>query len=249
MAFLLTWLKASWGIMSFLLIQMASPALVFAGLLMPVGLVEGRGLGVSILALLTLLWVICKYGNYIGFLPLTRQITQNENPYLYGVASDQAQLAGLAMPRVVESPFFTASANGRAPWDITVIVSANLQKTLTRQELGAVLAHEIAHVKQGDPLSTLIIVTVVAFILGVSLLIGLSGWIGLVALLLTILSFHREFRADSNAAKVGVHSIPLATALKKLPGSSFFSFLCFPFTHPPTNLRVWRLKGLAKRSV
>ena len=67
-------------------------------------------------------------------------------------------------------------------------------------------------------------------------------------LLLSVMSWLREYHADTTAAYVCGDPVALASGLNKLPRSGFLSFLLSPYTHPPTELRVWNLKRLAERS-
>ena len=215
---------------------------------MPTDRVDGDGWGVIVLVIATLNGITFWCSHHVVLMPRTRQITEDRNPYLYSVASEQAQLAGLPMPKVIESPFFTASAIGRSPRHAILGVSSTLQCKLNRRELAAVLAHEMAHVRNRDALIMTVTVTVVGFVLGVSLLIGFHGWVGAIVLVLSAMCWLRESHADTIAAHVSGNSVALASALNKLPRSSFFSFLLSPYTHPPTKLRVWRLERLAKRN-
>ena len=243
------WLQGAWALLVAVgLIQMVWAVLVAVGLLVPTDRVDGDGWGVIVLVIAILNGITYWCSHHVAVMPRTRQITEDRNPYLYGVASEQAQLAGLPMPKVIESPFLTASAIGRSPRHAILGVSSTLQCKLNRRELAAVLAHEMAHVRSRDALIMTVTVTVVGFVLAVSLLVGFHGWIGGIVLLLSVMSWLRESHADTTAAYVCGDSVALTSALNKLPRSSFLSFLLSPYTHSPTSLRVWRLKGLAKRN-
>lgn len=244
------WLMLAWAaLMAVGLLQLISAVLVAVGLSLTYDPFEGYSLSVFVFVIAALSWVALLYSHKIALLmPRTRQITTDRDPYLYSVASEQAQLVSLPVPKVIESPFFNASAIGRSPRHAVLAVSPTLQCILDRRELGAVLAHEMAHVRNGDNSVMTVAVTVIGFILGVSMLVGFHGWIGAIVLLLSVMSWHREFRADRTAAHVCGDSIVLASALGKLSRSGFLSFIDLPITHPPTKLRVWCLKRLAKRS-
>ena len=75
------------------------------------------------------------------------------------------------------------------------------------------------------------------------MLVGLYGWIGAIVLVLPAVSWLLESHADMSAADVCGDPRALASALKKLPHSSYLSLLLYlPFhSHPPMKLRVWRL--------
>ena len=241
-------LRAVWGTVLCIWMQFAWAVLIVVGFLMLTGVANGHGWGVTLLVMAPLYLVACWCSHHIVLMPGAGLITENRNPYLYSVASEQAQLVGLPVPKVIESPLFTASAIGRSPRYAILAVSPTLQDTLDRRELGAVLAHEMAHLRNRDALVMTVAVTAVGIILGVSMLAGFHGWIGAIVLPLFGMSWHREFRADKTAAHVCGDPIVLAGALDKLPGGGFLSSLVPPWTHPPTKLRVWCLKRLAKRS-
>ena len=246
---LFIWLQGAWALLVAAgLIQVVWAVLVAVGLLMPTDRVNGDGWGVIVLVIAILNGIAYWCSHHVALMPRTRQITEDRNPYLYSVVSEQAQLARLPVPKIIESEIFTASAIGRSPRHAVLGVSSTLQCRLNRRELGAVLAHEMAHVKNRDALILTATVTVVGFVLAVSLLIGFHGWVGAIVLLLSVMSWLRESHADTTAAYVSGDSVALASALNKLPRTSFFSFLLSPYTHPPTKLRVWRLERSAKRN-
>lgn len=247
---LYVWMQTAWAVlMTVGLIQLAWAVLAAAGLAAPIDRIDGYEWGVIVLVITVVNWIAYWCSHHITFMPWTRQITDDRNPYLYSIASEQARLAGLPTPKVIESPFFTASVVGRGPRHATLGVSSTLQCTLERRELGAVLAHEIAHARNRDALIMAVAVTVVGFVLAVSLLAGFYGWIGGIVLLLSVISWQRESHADTTAAYTCGDPVALASALNKLPRSSFLSFLLTPYTHLPTRLRLWCLKRASQRSV
>ena len=88
-------------------------------------------------------------------------------------------------------------------------------------------------------------------VLAASMLFGLSKLIAAIVLVPVAVSWIRESRADTVAVCLSDDPLALASALKKLPQSSFMSFLLtLPLhTHLPTKLRVWRLERLAGHKV
>ena len=230
------------------LIQMAWAVLAVAGLSVSPDLVDGDEWGHFVLVIAILNVIAYWRSHDVVLMPGTRETTEHRNPYLYNIVSEQAQLARLAVPTAVESENFTASAIGRSPRNAVLGVSPTLQRKLSRGELGAVIAHEMAHLKNRDGLTMTAAATAVGFVLGLALLAGFHGWIGAIVLLLSVMSWRGECRADVTAAHASGGAVALASALNKLPRSSFFSFLISPFTHPPTKLRVWRLERIAKRN-
>jgi len=73
-------------------------------------------------------------------------------PKLYNLIENLTIQVGLPMPKVeiIESPAFNAYATGLAPGDSTVAVTRGLLETLNDDELEAVLAHEITHIRNRD---------------------------------------------------------------------------------------------------
>ena len=244
------WLSGAWTLLIVAgLSQMVWALLAAVGLSMPASyLVDGEGWGVFVLVIAILSGIAFWCSHHVALMPGTRESTKDRNPYLYKIVSEQAQLARLPVPKVIESENFTASAIGRSPRHAVLGVSPTLQCRLNRRELGAVITHEIAHVKNRDGLIMTATGMTVGFVLGFALLAGFYGWIGAIVLLPSVMSWLREFRADATVVHVPGNSEALASALNKLPGSSFFSFLISPYTHPPTKLRVWRIERLAKRN-
>lgn len=90
----------------------------------------------------------------------------------HNVVTEMAIASGLPMPKVyiVPDPAPNAFATGRNPSNASIAVTQGLLDTMNRDELQAVVAHEIGHIKSNDILT----MTVVAVLVGtVSLL---SDW-------------------------------------------------------------------------
>ena len=102
--------------------------------------------------------------------------------------------------------------------------------------------------KNRDALLGTLVMVVVGGVLTISILFGLSAWIGAIVLLPTVVSWPLEFRADRSGGCLSGDPLALASALKRLDDSGFISLLINPFTHPPTKLRVWRLERSTKRT-
>lgn len=152
--------------------------------------------------------------------------------------------AGLAVTpevRIVDDPAPNAFATGLRPEKSFVGVTTGLLRTMPRRELEAVIAHEVAHVRNRDTY----LMTMAAIFVGVIVLIadlgfralafggrrrgGGGGWIALVAavvgfllapyaamLLRLALSRRREFLADATAAEILNDPEAVAMALRRL---------------------------------
>ena len=176
----------------------------------------------------------------------TRIVAEDEYPELHRMIERLATTAGLPKPKVgvMPSPVPNAFATGRSPRNAVVAVTDSIMRILTPEELEAVLAHEMAHVKNRDMLT----LTMASFISMLAFLImrnwffmGLFGGGGgsgrdnnagaliviyivsilvwVVSTLLTrALSRYREFAADRGSADLTGNPRALISALKKISG-------------------------------
>jgi heat shock protein HtpX len=90
---------------------------------------------------------------------------KDENSPLYEIVSALATKAGIPTPRIfiVDSAMPNAFATGRNAEHASIVVTNALTELLDKEEIEAVLAHELMHVKNGDTL----IGTVVAVLSGI----------------------------------------------------------------------------------
>lgn len=168
-----------------------------------------------------------------GAQPIDRQ----QAPGLYSDTEAIASKMGIPTPKlyIINQPQPNAFATGRNPSNSAVAVTQGLIQALNREEVRAVIAHELGHIKNRDVL----ISTIAAVIAGtISSLANMALWFGggsdddngnpLAALLLIILaplaatiiqlavSRTREFQADATAAKYTGQPRNLASALLKI---------------------------------
>jgi len=169
-----------------------------------------------------------------------KEVSAEQSPELYGIVQNLAGSMGLPMPRVyvIPAPSPNAFATGRNPQHSAVAVTEGSLRILNKQELEAVIAHELAHIKHRDTL----IATVVAALAGAVTLLariaGMSAFYGgrdeenrgggailllvyllapLAALLIQLaISRSREYMADEGSARATRKPMNLASALKKL---------------------------------
>jgi heat shock protein HtpX len=83
-----------------------------------------------------------------------KEVTGRDCPQLVGMVHRLAARAGLPAPRVylVDSPHPNAFATGRNPEHAAVAATTGLLALLTREEVAAVMAHELGHVRNRDTL-------------------------------------------------------------------------------------------------
>jgi len=168
-----------------------------------------------------------------------RIITPADAPELHAIVANLAQRAGLPMPRVAIIPDETpnAFATGRDPDHAVVAVTAGIMRTLSRQELEGVLAHELGHVKNRDILIgslAAVLAQAIMFISHLALwvtprdsegrsnpLAGIAVYIlgPLAAMMLQMaISRSREYMADDYSAHITGRPDMLASALGKISG-------------------------------
>ncbi len=181
-------------------------------------------------------------------LSMTRShpITEEDDPDLFDIVREQARLAQLPMPKVyeIETDSPNAFATGRSPRNAAVAVTTGIRRILNREELSAVLAHEMAHVGNRDTLIMAVVATIAGAISMLAMLAQFSAifsgaWggregrdniIGLLvvaivmpiaaALVRAAVSRTREFQADATGAHNCGNPLALASALQKLERGS-----------------------------
>ncbi|MGQ0383428.1 MAG: protease HtpX [Gammaproteobacteria bacterium] len=179
---------------------------------------------------------------------LIDQPRNEHEAWLDATVRRQAQLAGIGMPEVgvFSSPEPNAFATGARRNDALIAVSTGLLQRMKREEVEAVLGHEVSHVANGDMVTLTLIQGVVnTFVFVLSRLIGSivdrvvfrnerghgpGFWITtmvaelVLAFLATMIvmwfSRRREFRADSGGAHLAGrhHMIGALEALQRSDG-------------------------------
>lgn len=168
-----------------------------------------------------------------------KEITAQEAPELFNMVDRLRQRAGLPMPNVylIPSPQPNAFATGRNPENAAVAFTQGILQTLTQDELEGVTAHELAHIKHRDILTSTIAATLasaITLLARFAIFIPIGGRDsnggGLQALLMLILapiaamliqmaiSRSREFAADRGGAEIAGSPNGLANALMRLEG-------------------------------
>ena len=171
----------------------------------------------------------------------TKLVDEAEAPDLHRMIEKICADAGIPKPRVgiMKSPMPNAFATGRSPKHAVVAVTDSIMQVLKKDELEAVLAHEVSHIKNRDML-TLTVASFIAMIASMImhnilwmalgnrgqgsppwLLVGLvSGVVWVIATLLMLsLSRYREFAADRGSAYLTNNPTALISALKKISGA------------------------------
>jgi heat shock protein HtpX len=197
-----------------------------------------------------------------------------ENPLLRSTADRLAAGLGVLPPRLymIDDPFPRTCAVGRGPRSGAIAVSVGTLGALPPEELAAVLAHELAHVRRRDVLPQTFAVLVAGMLIEAS---RIGGWFARPLLYVLapvgaatvhlMLSAQREFGADSLAAGVIPDPHDLGDALARLERASEIVGFAAPTataplypldlfddsrlsrmfkTHPPLEKRIARLRAL-----
>ncbi len=159
---------------------------------------------------------------------------------LYQVVDELRQRANLPMPRVYICPQQApnAFATGRSPSKAAVAVTEGALKILSLEELKGVMAHELAHVKNRDTLTSAIAATIAGVLAHVAqwgmffggrrgsdvnpiamIFTFIFAAVGAAVIQATI-SRSREFIADHDGAHIAGHPRGLIMALQKLDAYS-----------------------------
>ena len=148
---------------------------------------DEAGVGLDLGALLLLSAVVGMTGSLISLAMskfMAKQMTSAQvitqprtelEQWLVRTVERQAQKAGIGTPEVAiyESPDLNAFATGMFRNDALVAVSTGLLQGMTRDEVEAVLAHEVSHVANGDMITLALIQGVVnTFVFFLSRVLG-----------------------------------------------------------------------------
>ncbi|MDY6923434.1 MAG: M48 family metallopeptidase [Pseudomonadota bacterium] len=178
-----------------------------------------------------------------------RKVERKSEPDLYNLLENLAISRGLRTPtlRVIDNDSLNAYATGLHEGQYSVTVTRGLVNTLTRDELEAVLAHELTHVINKD-VRTMVIASIFAGIISVIaemvfrgliysrgggrkdnknagplILIGIAFAVVGFALAIVIrmmLSRTREYVADAGAVELTKNPDAMISALRKVEGRS-----------------------------
>ncbi|SDG58650.1 zinc metalloprotease HtpX [Sulfitobacter delicatus] len=162
-------------------------------------------------------------------------VSPGDRAGLYAMTAELARNAGLPEPKVylIDTPQPNAFATGRNPANAAVAVTAGLMRSLSREELAGVIAHELAHIRNHD---TAIMTVTATFAGAISMLANFALFfggsrerLGLVGTLLMMflapmaaalvqmaISRTREYAADKAGAEICGEPLWLASALEKI---------------------------------
>ena len=109
-----------------------------------------------------------------------REVDRNEEPVLYHVVEDMAMVAQIPMPRVyvIDDPALNAFATGSNPQNAAVAATSGLLDIMNREELEAVIGHEVSHIRNLDIRISTIAVALASAITLLSSMAGRMMWWG-----------------------------------------------------------------------
>ncbi len=92
------------------------------------------------------------HNTMINMASKSKSVTQREEPRAYNLLENLCISRGINMPklRIVETPAMNAFASGLRDSNYTVTLTRGLMEGLDDEELEAVIAHELSHVKNRD---------------------------------------------------------------------------------------------------
>ena len=109
-----------------------------------------------------------------------REVDRNEEPVLYHVVEDMAMVVQIPMPRVyvIDDPGLNAFATGSNPQNAAVAATSGLLEIMNREELEAVIGHEVSHIRNLDIRISTIAVALASAITLLSSMAGRMMWWG-----------------------------------------------------------------------
>jgi len=227
--------SAALVVLFYLFAQVYDPSLVF--------------LFIIIAVILSTLGTIASYwysDKIVLSITKTREPTQLENAHLSNVVESLAIAAGIPAPRFViinDEVNLNAFATGRDPEHAVLAVTSALLKTMNREELEGVVAHEMSHIENYDIRFASMVAVLVGIVVIASQIFLRSMWFSgggsrdrrdgnviflVIGIILAILapiftqliqlavSRQREYLADSSGAYLTRNPMGLASALEKI---------------------------------
>lgn len=200
---------------------------------------------------------VYRYGDraLLGMLG-ARPYALAEDPLLRSAADTIASKLEVRAPQLylIVDGFPRLFAVGRGPLSSALAVSTGALQTLRQEELEAVIAHELAHVRRRD-----VLVQTYAVLLAATLVESsrIGGWFSRVLLYVlapiaaafvhVLLSPGRELQADALAAHLTGAGHDLADALLRLDrASELVEFAASPATEPLYAIDPFEDEGLAR---
>ncbi|MBG0859495.1 MAG: M48 family metallopeptidase [Bacteroidales bacterium] len=193
------------------------------------------------------LWFVIAWFSHTAMINTatgSKPLARDENKRVYNLVENLCISRGMKMPKVhvIEDESLNAFASGINPGNYAVSLSRGIIDKLDDQELEAVIAHELTHIRNRDVrllIISIVFVGIFAFISETlfrsirfgSISRGKKGNAGAAILIAMILAFvgyliatlfrfalsrKREYLADAGSAELTRNPLALASALRKI---------------------------------
>jgi len=175
----------------------------------------------------------------------SKPLERNENKRVYNLVENLCISTGMTTPKIniIDDDSLNAFASGIDQHTFSISLSKGIIEKLNDEELEAVIAHELTHIRNRDVrllIISIIFVGIFAFISqaifrmlqfgggGRSKKDGGGGWAIIIALVLALIGFlissllrfalsrKREYLADAGSAELTHRPLALASALRKI---------------------------------
>lgn len=215
-------------------------------------LLEYGNAGIIIAALIAVVMALIGFfsGDQVALTIAGAQpMTKEQSPYVYRIVENLAITAGMPMPRIYLIPDngMNAFATGRDPQHASIAFTTGIVEKLENEELEAVAAHELSHIKNYDTRLLMLVLILAGFVAILSDVFLRHMWhnrtwgkatynpagplwlIGIIFAIFTPLvaqliklaiSRRREFLADADGALLTRFPEGLANALKKIAANN-----------------------------
>ncbi len=235
--------------------------LILAGLCGTLGLI-GYGLGdVRVLSYFVFSGILVGIAAYVVLdrvvlgMVRARELPAGDAPAVHAATERLALRAGIAKPKlyVIEKGPPLALAAGRGATSSSIAVTESLLLLPWAAEVEAVLAHEVAHIRQRDVVVQSVAVVLATLVVEAS---RVGGWAERALLVVLgpiasafvhlLLSPKREFDADRIAASLCDTPHPLADALIRVEqAAELVEFRASPTTEPLYTINPFLEEGVA----
>jgi len=197
---------------------------------------------IGVLVWFTIAWF--SHTTIINLATNSKPLERKENKRVYNLVENLCISTGMKMPRVniIEDNSLNAFASGINEKTYTVSLSRGIIDRLEDDELEAVIAHELTHIRNRDVrllIISIVFVGIFAYItemlfrslrfgnmgrgkkesrgIFIAMFLALIGYL-LASLFRFALSRKREYLADAGAAELTRNPLALASALRKISG-------------------------------
>lgn len=211
-------------------------------LLITVGNAVGGSAGLMVMALISAVMNLVTFffsDKIVLKMVRANPVSESQAPELYSMVRRLSERANIPMPRlyVVNDPSPNAFATGRSPKHGVVAVNDGLLNILNESEIEGVIAHEIAHIKHRDTLTSAIVASLAGMISAIANMAMFANFFSggdedrpnpIVLLVVSLIapiaammiqfavSRAREFEADKTGAELCGRPDGLRNALLKL---------------------------------